>query len=171
MQGLLAKESGTEDIDLMKGQMPKEAGMEEDEEDSGPEGDEALDAAMEAVRQKLYDEDVADGIAQAIMSAPNPVQGIVEQATMLLGMADDITGNMVPDDLYVVFAVGVMTEVGEIAEAAGVEMSGAEMAEALKLYVTTTIQNLGGDTSEVEQALAALDMNEVGAKLDTLRED
>lgn len=142
----------------------------EDEDGSGAEGQQILDLAVDALKEKLYDEDIADGIAQAIIGAPDPVTGLVDQATMLLQMSDEATEGVIPDDMYLLFAMQVMTEVGEIAEAAGADVSGTVMAEAVKQFIVKTVQNLGGDTTEVEQALASLNMEEVGAKLDTLEE-
>ena len=140
-----------------------------DEEGSGEDGQKVLDIAVDALQEKLYDEGVAEGIAQAILNAPNPVTGLVEQASMLLKLSDEATEGVIPDDKYMLFAMQVMVEVGEIAEAAGADVSGRVMAEALKQFITKMARDLGADTSQVEEALASLNMDEVGSKLDTLK--
>lgn len=134
-----------------------------------PETDEGYTKAVDLVKTKLYDEDIADGIAQAITAADDKVAAIVEQASMLMNIADDMTQGSVPDELYVTFGVEMLGEVVEIAEAAGVKLGGSEMAVATREFITQMIEGLGGDMTQVKEAMAQINPDELGGAMDQAR--
>lgn len=153
MQGVLAQ----------PGAMPEE---EMDSEGISPEDDQVTDELLTEVQRKLYDEGAADAIGQAIVSSDDPMGEIVEQAMTLVGVVDDASGGAIPDDTFIMFAIALMGEVIEIAQAAGVQLSGRDIAEAIKQFIVRGIQEMGGDTSQVEQAMSAINPDELGAAME-----
>ena len=56
---------------------------EQEDDDGDPASNPAYGKAMDTVLAKLYDEDVADGIAAAINASQDKSKAIVEQAKLL----------------------------------------------------------------------------------------
>jgi hypothetical protein len=153
----------------MKGVL-NEGPMEEpmEDEEVSPEVDEAVDQALEAVKEMIYSDDaIVDGMAKALTSAPSVVDGLVDQAAALLEITEQQMAEMVPDEGLILFAIGLMGEVAEIAQAAGVRLSGRDIAEATRRFILKIVQALGGDTSEVEAAMQAIDQDALGAAIDS----
>lgn len=128
-------------------------------EDQGPIVDQAVDQVM----QSIYEGETPDQIVQAVKMAPSPVDGLVDQAVLLVEVAEEITQGSVPDEAYMLFCIALMGEVVEMAEAGGVQVSGREMAQATRQFIVQVVQSLGGDTAEVEQAMQAISEDQVGA--------
>jgi hypothetical protein len=137
---------------------------------SEPEYSEQTDAAVQSalskLRAMLYEGDVADGLAEAVLAAPTPVEGVVDQAIALLGVAEESFGDSIPDEGFLFFGIGLMGEVVEIAQAGGVELSGRDIADAVREFLLQTVRELGGDTTQVEEAMQAISPDDVAAELD-----
>lgn len=142
-------------------QMEQQEGGEED----GVGADKAYQTAVDAVQKKLYDDGVAEGIAKSLLKSSDPVKGVTEQAQMLFQMADEATGGTVPDSMYLAFGMQMLTEVIEIAQAAGIQLDNKAIATGVRDFLISTVENLGGDTSQVNQALSSMNMDEVGAQI------
>ena len=140
----------------------------EDGDEVAPESEQAFVDAMRVALVKLYEGDVSDGIAKALTgySAADKVTGIVEQAQVLFNLADDVTEGTVPDEFYVMFGLQLMGEIVQIAQAAGITVSGREMADASKRFILQTVREMGGDTAELERAMGSVDQDELGAALE-----
>lgn len=138
----------------------------EEGEDEAPSDPKAVAQAMDVVMGKLYDENVSDGIAKALSHASDPVRSVVEQATLLLNLSDEATNGSVPDDLYMMFALDVLGEVIEIAQAAGIKLGGRDIAVIVREFITTTVEDMGGDTSQVKEAMAQINPDELGSAME-----
>lgn len=167
MKGVLGEEP-MEQGEMEPGEMGEREEGGEDSDDGGytPEADDAVAAAITEVQKRLYEGDIADGIAEALSQASDPVQGLVDQASTLIGVAEDIVGDSVPDEGYIMFGIALMGEVVEIAQAAGIQVGGREIAEALRKFILQVVQELGGDTSQIEAAMGQIDTAQLGAAMD-----
>lgn len=143
-----------------------EGGEVEEDDDSPAESNPAYAKAMDMVMAKLYDEDISDGIAKAINQSDDKAKAIVEQAKLLLDLADDATQGSVPDELYLPFAFDVFSEVVEIAQAAGTPISGSVVATATREFITVVVEDLGGDLTQVKEAMAQINPDELGASME-----
>lgn len=148
------------------GVLAGEAPPQDDEETLSPEADQALGEALSMVQEKLYDGNVADGIAQALQSAPDPISGLVDQATTLLGVSEELTQGVVPDEAFMMFAIALMGEVVEIGQASGMEITGRDIAEAMRRFIQTAVESMGGDTSQIAEVMNSVNVDEVGAALE-----
>lgn len=167
-QGILQQQSAQQGPQMAPGAPPQGDPMAQGQGDaeSSPESDAAYQTAIDAIHTKLYDDKAAEGIAKAILAAPDPIKGVLDQASALLGIAEDVTQGSVPDELYLAFAMQLLADVLEIAQAAGVTLQGKEIAEITKQYLVGVVKDIGGDTTDVEKAMGDLNMDEVGAQLD-----
>ncbi|MEY4951781.1 MAG: hypothetical protein RL299_205 [Pseudomonadota bacterium] len=166
-KGILEQEVPPEEMQAEPPEMEAEEGVEEGAEgEADPSTDPAYSKAMDMVMGKLYDEDIADGIAQAINSSQDKATAIAEQAGVLLGLADDMTEGSVPDELYIAFALDILTEVVEIAQAAGAQIAGKDIAVAAREFITATVEGIGGDLTDIKAAMGQINPDELGASLD-----
>ena len=140
-----------------------EQAPEEDQEDDLEEKDPAYLQAMELMLSKLYEEGAAQGIAQALQSAPDTVQGIVEQSMNLADVMEDATQGSVPDELVMLMVLNIVEEVVSIAQASGMQVGGREIAEAVREVLAQVVENLGGDSAQIREEMGAMDPSEVGA--------
>lgn len=135
-----------------------------------PDGDEGMDPeqspeymqAKELLLSKLYEEGAAQGLGKAMKVAPDPVQGLVDQTMALLDVMEQATQGSVPDELVMSFVVETTQEVAEIAEQAGVKLSGKQVAEAVREILAKVIETLGGDSTAIREEMGQLDPEEVG---------
>ena len=134
--------------------------------DGAADGEAAYEQAAEMMDSKLYDENIADGIGEAIMLAPDKVAAVVEQALTLAALVDDATGATLPDDMVMLFGMEVLGEVAEIADQVGVKLSASDMAAASRQFITEAITNMGGDTRDVDLAMRSVGDDKVGALLE-----
>lgn len=164
--GVLASEAPADETPQHEGAESRQTEAQEGLEEGGPAASAAFDAAVDAVQQKLYDEGIAEGIGSAILQASDPVKGVVEQAQMLFTMADEATGGSVPDEMYLAFGMQILSEVVEIAQAAGVQLKGKDMAVVTREFIASTIEDIGGDVTQVRQAMEQINPEEVGAQIE-----
>lgn len=145
-----------------------EQAPEEAQEAGLEEKDPAYLQAMELMLSKLYEEGAAQGIAQALQSAPDPVQGIVEQTMNMVEVLEDATQGSVPDELVMLVVMNIIEEIVGIAQASGMQVGGREIAEVVREVLAQVVENLGGDSSAIREEMGAIDPNEVGAQLDQM---
>ena len=134
-------------------QMPNEA-------QEGPEPDEnnpAFLAAVKLAMQALYEDGAAQDVAKQIRAAQDPVQGMAEIAYEMTSVIDERTQGEVPDELIMLLAIKVLTEVGDIAEAAGIQVTAAEIAGAFKTMLLRFLGENGMDTTQLDQAMSQID--------------
>lgn len=156
----MPKEQMNPEIGMDPGMDPSMA-MGEDsmaEDDSEFEVDDpAFEAAVQYAMQVLYENEAARDIAVSLQNAPSPVDGLADVSYDILEIVDERTDGEVPDELYMLLATTIMEEVAEIGEAAGIDYQPAEIAEAFKMMILRFVQENGGDTTELEQAMAQVD--------------
>ena len=122
--------------------------------------------AKELAMSKLYEEGAGKEIAAALQKAPSLLQGLVEQSLVLFSSVDEATNGSVPDNLLLLLGLDMLNEVAEIANSAGLPVDSKTIAEAVQKFILAVVQDLGGDTSQVEQAMSQIDPAQVGMALD-----
>jgi hypothetical protein len=168
MVGLIQEQmgaSGAPEQDPMQDPMAAEAGMEQmaagemmaDDEEGPDENDPAFQSALQLAMQALYENGAARDVAQSLSSAPDPVSGLANTAYEMVTVVDERTDGEVPDELIILLAITILQEVAEIGEAAGIDASPANVAEAFKQMLLRFLGEQGMDTSQLEQAMADVD--------------
>ena len=130
----------------------------------GQQGD-PIAKAMEVVQQSLYGAEAARDVAKALKMAPSIEQGLAETAYEMVAVADETVGG-IPDEQLVTFAAEVLGEVADIAEAAGIKVKGAHVAKAVQMMLIRFVTEQGMDPTQLQQAMAQVNPDEVGAQLD-----
>jgi len=144
-------------------EMDPAAAMQAGAEQMAPEADEsnpAYQAAMEFAMEALYGQQAAKGVAESLRLAGDPVEGLANTAYEIVSIIDEKTNGEVPDELLVLLATNVLEEVGEIAEAAGIDVSPANIAAALKQMILRFLGEQGVDTTQLEQAMGQVNPEE-----------
>ena len=149
MQDPMAAEAGMGD--MMTGEM--EPGDDEPLNEDDPIFQSALQLAMQA----LYENGAARDVAESLKSAPDPVMGMADTAYEISSVVNERVDNEVPDELLPLLAITILQEVAEIGEAAGVDTSPNNVAEAFKQMLLRFLGEQGLDTSQLEQAMADVD--------------
>lgn len=148
---------------------PKPAQGQEQPQEQGEgagERDPAYDAAIKLAMDALYGAEAARDVAQAIRSAQDPVEALANTAYEMVQVVDERTEGQVPDELLVALASEVLGEVVEIAQAAGVQVGGREIAEAMRTMILRFVAEQGGDISQLQQAMGQIDTSQLGALMD-----
>lgn len=156
---------------------PQAQPMPEDQEspDGGPppESDENFVKAVNFARKVLYKDGGSDKINQIVQKMPNPSSHLATLAYEISGQADAATGGMVMDENLVSLATMVLSDVFEIAEASGVPVEPAQMAEAFKSMALKYLQENGIPTEQIEKAMSQLgpeQFNEINTKVTEIAE-
>ena len=155
----MAQEQGApmdmgQDLSMMD--QPEDMMMDEGE---GPdENDPAFQTALQYAMQALYENDAARDVAQALQAAAqDPAGALAETAYEIVSVVDERTDGQVPDELLILLTVTILQEVADIGEAAGVDVSPSNLAEAFKRMLLHFLGEQGLDTTELEQAMAEVD--------------
>jgi len=172
MQGLLKQQSqAPQDEDAMAQQAAQQAaaqmqqqggeapvsdpmaqpGMEEGE--GADENDPAFKAAVDYVRTVLYADGAADEINKAMTNMQSPAESIADMAYEITTIADEKTQGEVPDELLMLLASTVLSEIYDIAEASGLKVEPADMASSLKMMILRFVGEQGHDTQQLHQAM------------------
>jgi len=132
--------------------------IQEQMEDEGPdENNPAFRSAVTLAMQALYKSNAAADVAKALRSAPTPVEGLANTAYDIAALVDEQTNGEVPDELIVLLGVTILQEVAEIGEAAGVDVSPQNVAEAFKQMLLRFLGEQGLDTTQLQQAMEEVD--------------
>ena len=132
--------------------------IQEQMEDEGPdENNSAFRSAVTLAMQALYKSNAAADVAKALRSAPTPVEGLANTAYDIAALVDEQTNGEVPDELIVLLGVTILQEVAEIGEAAGVDVSPQNVAEAFKQMLLRFLGEQGLDTTQLQQAMEEVD--------------
>ena len=84
----------------------------------------------------------------------------------MVAIADEATNGEIPDEELIAFASEVLGEVADIANAAGVPVGGAQIAKAVQLMLLRFVTEQGIDTTQLQQAMAAVPPEQVGSMLE-----
>jgi len=161
MAGLINEKMAApaEEMPTMQGQAPG-AEQPAPEAAEADESNPAFQAAMEFAMEALYGNKAAKGVAESLRLANDPVEGMANTAYEIVSIIDEKTNGEVPDELLVLLATNVLEEVGEIAEAAGIDVSPANIAAALKQMILRFLGEQGVDTTQLEQAMGQVNPEE-----------
>lgn len=166
MAGLISEKmapQGAPETDVDDAMENMGAGGEQVQMEQEAEADEshpAFQAAMELAMEALYGQQAAKGVAESLRIAQDPVDGLANTAYEIVSIIDERTNGDVPDELLVLLATNVLEEVGEIAEAAGIEVTPATVATALKQMILRFLGEQGVDTTQLEQAMGQVNPEE-----------
>lgn len=156
MQGLIKQQMAPE-----QEAMPPEAMEEMDEgEGSDPDTDPGYTTALRFAMQALYENGAADGVAQSLRTASDPVEGLANTAYEIVSIVDERTEGAVPDELFALLGTKILEEVADIGEAAGVKYKGSDIALALKTMILRYLGEQGMDTTQLQQAMDQVDPEE-----------
>jgi hypothetical protein len=145
--------------DSAQAQAQAEAAMPETEE-GGEQPDEsspAFQQAMTYAYKALYESQAAKDVAQQLKAAQSLADGMAEVAYNITSIVDERTDGQVPDELLVPLAMQVLEEVGEVAQAAGLEPQPEDVAAAFKTMILRYLGEQGVDTTQLQQAMDQVD--------------
>lgn len=154
MNGLIGSQmGGPAEAEQMQ---PAPEGEEQGDQGESQEYQAAIQYAMEA----LYQNGGAKQLAQAMRSADDPVTALADAAYKMMQIVDEQTDATIPDEELVPLAVDILSEVADIAEAAGVQIGGEQVAGAMQQMLLRFVKESGGDTAQLEQAMSQVDMSQ-----------
>ena len=173
MAGLINKQMAGSSADETNEQEPVEGtgpdgsaqheGMEGEAPEHGDESEEldannpAFNEAMKMAMQALYGSKAAKDVSAQIKAAQDPVQAIADISYEMVSLVDERTNGEVPDDLIMLLAISILKEVGDIAEASGIELSGAQIGDAFKQMLLRYLGENGMDTTQLQQSMDQID--------------
>lgn len=137
-------------------------GGEEMEEGDSPDPDTnpQFVTALKFAMQALYENGAADGVAESLRAARDPVEGLANTAYDITGVVDERTEGAVPDELFVLLAMRILEEVADIGAAAGIKYKPSDLAMALKQMILRFLGEQGMDTSQLQAAMDQVDPEE-----------
>jgi hypothetical protein len=146
---------GSMQHEAVEGEAP-EANDTSGEANNNPQYVTALKFAMQA----LYDKGAAEGVAEGLRTARDPVEGLANTAYEITSIVDERTQGQVPDELFALLATRILQEVADIGEAAGLDYKPADVALALKQMILRYLGEQGMDTTQLQQAMDQVDPEE-----------
>lgn len=141
---------------------PQHEGMEGEKPEPGEAGkaDENNPAFVQAIKlamETLYKGGAAKDVAKQIKAAQDPTQGLADISYEMTSVVDEKTQGQVPDELIVMLALTILKEVGDIAEAAGIQVTAANMADAFKQMLLRFLGENGVNTTQLQQSMDQID--------------
>lgn len=130
----------------------QQPGMDDEPDETNP----AFQAAVQLGNDALYKEGAADDINEQLVSAEDPVSAIADIAYEITSIADERTDGQVPDELLIMLATVMLNEVGDIAVASGIQLTSADIAQAMKQMILRFVGEMGHDTTELQAAMDAI---------------
>lgn len=122
-----------------------------------PDTNPAYQAAIELAMKALYGEKAAKQVAQTLRKAPDVAEGLANTTYDIVSILDERTQGKVPDELLVLLASTVLEEVADIADAAGLEVTPAVIAVAMKTMILRYLGEQGVDTAQLQAAMDKID--------------
>lgn len=141
--------------------MPPQTGQEGAQGAQDPAESPGYQQAVQFAMEALYSQQAAKQVAQALKTARDPVEALANTAYEIVSIVDERTQGAVPDEMVAPFAVFVLGEVAEIAQAANVKMRPADVALALKQMILRYLGEQGMDTTQLQQAMDQADPEEI----------
>jgi hypothetical protein len=135
------------------------AGAEAEEAESPVQGEDnpVFQQALTFAYEALYAKEAAKDVAKQLKAAPSVAEGMADVAYNITSIIDEKTDGQVPDELLVPLAMNVLEEVGEIADAAGLNPSPEDVAGAFKTMILRYLGEQGVDTTQLQQAMDQVD--------------
>lgn len=147
--------------------MPEQDGMGED--DPTPEEEDAYEKGVIAIMRTLYDSGAADDIVEAAVKAGGDPDSIAKATLQLMKSIDEATGGQIPETVLAPLATEALTQIVELVEAAGVEVGGRGIAQALQIMLLDFMTEYGADPAQIQQALSTVDTDAIGKLIDQQR--
>jgi hypothetical protein len=135
-------------------------GDEQPEANAPKETDPIFQQAMSFAYDALYSKEAAKDVANQLEASSNVADAMADIAYNITSIIDEKTDGQVPDELLVPLAMNVLEEVGEIAEAAGIEPTPEDIATAFKTMILRYLGEQGIDTTQLQQAMDQVDPSE-----------
>jgi len=174
MAGLIQQKMGDASVaEEEQGQMPAdsaaaEAPMQADMQGKDPmaggedevpdEDDPAFQTALTYAYEALYKNEAAKDIAKQLKaSAQDVAGGMANVAFEVTSIVDERTDGNVPENLLGLLAMAILSEVADIAEAAGLDPTPEDVAAAFKDMLLRYLGENGVDTSQLQQAMDQVD--------------
>lgn len=140
---------------------------EEDVDENNP----AFKKALEFALQALYEAGAADDIHRQLKKTKNKVETLASIAYEITSIVDERTEGQVPDELLVLLASNMLEEVVDIANASGLEVKPAEIAEAMKTMILRYVGEQGHDTQQLSAAMDAVNTEDVASAAEQLPDE
>lgn len=157
-------------IEQQEGQAQASGMPEPDEgDDATPEEQEAYEKGVVAIMRVLYDSNAADGIVEGVLSAGGSPESIAKATLTLMKSIDEATGGQIPETVLAPLATEALTQIVELVEAAGVEVGGRGIAQALQIMLLDFMTEYGADPAQIQQALSTVDTDAIGKLIDQQR--
>ena len=137
----------------MEGEAPEQGDTSGAPDENNP----AFVAATKLAMQALYEKGAAQDVAKQMRATDDHVKALSDIAYEMTSVIDEKTQGQVPDELIMMLAIKVLTEVGDIAEAAGIPVSAQDIAGAFKDMLLRFLGENGMDTSQLQQAMDQID--------------
>lgn len=152
------QESAMQGAPVQQGMPAQAAGMQPGMEMGGEEveADEshpAYQAALQFVEEALYGQGAATQVADSLARQGGGIEALANVAYDMVVVVDEKTEGAVPDELLASLAAEVLSEVVEVAQTAGVEVTPADAAEAMKHMILRFASEQGADITELEAAM------------------
>lgn len=151
---------GSAQHEQMEGEAPEQNDASPSQGDSDPNTNQAYQQAISLAMESLYGKEAAKNVAKSLRGAPSVVEGLANTAYEITSILDERTNGKVPDELLVLLATNVLEEVADIADAAGLKVSPADAALALKQMILRFLGEQGVDTTQLQQAMDQVDPEE-----------
>lgn len=113
--------------------------------------------AMKYALQVLYEQGAAKDVAAQIRAGKDKVESMANVAYEITSTVDERTDGKVPRDLIALLAMAILKEVIDIAQAAKVDSSPLDAANAFKMMLLRYLGENGVETSKLEQAMDQVD--------------
>lgn len=151
---------GSMQHERMEGEAPERNDASPSQGGADPNTDPAYQQAISLAMEALYGKEAAKNVAKSLRGAPSVVEGLANTAYEITSILDERTDGKVPDELLVLLATNVLEEVADIADAAGVSVTPADAALALKQMILRFLGEQGVDTTQLQQAMDQVDPEE-----------
>ena len=161
MAGLISEKMAPQGAPAQEA-MPQDMGaqMQPGQQAEPDESNPAFQAAMELAMEAMYGQKAARDIAETLRTSQDKVDGLANTAYEIVSIIDERTDGAVPDELLVLLATNVLEEVADIGEAAGLQITPADVATALKQMILRFLGEQGVDTTQLEQAMGQVNPEE-----------
>lgn len=166
-QNMVPGASGDEQMEQepVEGAGPDGSAMHEGMEGEAPEAEDTSDQqsnpgfqqALTFAYEVLYKNDASKDVARGLKAAQSLADGMADTAYNIASIVDERTQGQVPDELIVPLGMQILQEVGEIAEAAGLDPQPEDIATAFKTMVLRFLGEQGVDTTQLQQAMDQVD--------------
>lgn len=151
----------------VEGKGPDGSAMHEGMEGEAPEANDSstpgednpvFQQALTFAYEALYKNEAAKDIAKQLkLQGGNIADNMANVAYEITSIIDERTDGKVPDELLVPLAMNVLQEVGEIADAAGLDPQPEDIAVAFKTMILRYLGEQGVDTTQLQQAMDQVD--------------